>query len=70
MDPLLEQLREDFPLWSQRTQARYAAALRRLRVLGASLEDLDAIFERCKRRNGTLRVDRLLRWSEWLETQS
>jgi hypothetical protein len=62
-DPILKGLREMFPLWSDRTIARYKAAMERMRLGGATTDDIGWLLDHCKRKSGTLRVNLLERYT-------
>jgi hypothetical protein len=57
-----------FPLWSERTIARYRAAMVRLHVMGATQAEVEGLLDEAKRKTGTLRVNLLdrYRYSRWL----
>jgi hypothetical protein len=60
---LLAFVRAEYPTWSERTVARFKAAMERLRLLGVDAEDLATVLDKAKRKNGTLRVSRFDRIS-------
>ena len=63
VDPKLQLCREMFPLWSERTIARYKASMDRMILLGASSEDIDRVFKQVQWKNGKLRVHLLDRYT-------
>jgi len=63
VDPKLQFCREMFPLWSERTIARYKAAMDRLIALGFTQADIDRTIAEATRKRGTLRVHLLERYA-------
>jgi hypothetical protein len=63
VDPILRDLRETYPLWSERTRARFKAAIERCQVLGATPEIVAQKIREATRKSGTLNVDLLERYT-------
>jgi hypothetical protein len=64
---MLRELRETYPLWSERTIARFKAAMERLIALGLTIEQVNQAITDAQRTTGTVRVALLERYARWLE---
>lgn len=65
-DPVLDDLRQHLLSHrSERTRARFKAAVERLRALGASVEHVAQVVSDAHRPNGSLNVNLLLRYAEY-----
>ena len=70
VDRVLDDLRQTLmPNRSERTRARYKAAIQRLVALGATVEQVAQAVEDAHRPNGSLNINLLLRYAEWLQRQ-
>jgi hypothetical protein len=71
VDPVLDALRSTWlPTRSARTHARYKAALELLSILGATPEQIAQAVADTHRPNGSLNVNLLVRYAEWLVRQA